>query len=627
MKKLFLILFFLSTLFLAGCLTRPTEFLLVFETNGGSEIRDYTVQINEPFVMPMNPIRRGHTFLGWYLDNNTFDEPLPSDFYMLNQTGQTLTVYAKWRINEYSIHFDTVGGTHVSPQTHTYNSLVSPPPEPLKYGHSFVRWHPSVPGRMPAEDILVTAEWLPNRYTISFNSDGGSRVSSITRFFNAAITPPTNPTKTGYTFQGWNPPLPSTMPGEDMQVTAIWIPNLYTIHFNSNGGTNVPNMMLSFGSFINLPPEPTKEGHHFIGWTPPLPNLMPSHDLTVTAQWGLNEYTIQFQSNGGTQVDDITRPFGTRVFEPTSPTRAGYDFGGWYKDPQFTERYLFNTMGAQNITLYALWVPSISMVTVGNHNVTYTLPTGLNDETTTTVSGGFSMATTQTTYELWYVVRRWAQAHGYHFENLGREGHNGVIGAAATSRSLEPVTNISWRDTIVWINALSELRGLEPVYRTIDGVPIRDARLSNASAFDTMIQTNHNGYRLPTSDEWDMAARWRNTGGNEGILVGGRYWTPGTFLSGAMGTTTADNRAVAWFSGASGGNITRAVGLLQANHLGLYDMSGNVWEHTITLVGSNVVSRGGAYDSVSSRVRIGEINTSGQGSAWRDRGFRLARGG
>jgi formylglycine-generating enzyme required for sulfatase activity len=281
-------------------------------------------------------------------------------------------------------------------------------------------------------------------------------------------------------------------------------------------------------------------------------------------------------------------------------------------------------------------LPTVEMVQVGETETTYTIPTGIDDNGTDTVKGGYLMATTETTYELWHQVRIWAEANGYHFQNLGIEGNDGTAGAEPTEAKLEPVTTVSWRDVVVWSNAISEMFGYKTVYRTASDEIIRDSRDANGSVIDLAIQTSNNGFRLPTSMEWEMAARWKNDTSsiNGSILVGGRYWTPGRYASGASTSYLLSDatRAVAWYSGASGGNFTRPVGQLLPNHLGIYDMSGNVGEWTYTTSGLGKVVRGGIFFLGDLYLQVGYIindnpavgtpypDTNGEGG-----GFRLVR--
>lgn len=269
----------------------------------------------------------------------------------------------------------------------------------------------------------------------------------------------------------------------------------------------------------------------------------------------------------------------------------------------------------------------IDMKRVGEIGVDYTVPTGTDDRGRATVTGGYLMATTQTTYALWYEVKVWAEANEYNFQNQGEEGSHGATGQPPTSASQAPVTNVSWYDTIVWLNALSDMHGLNPVYRDASNQVIRDSRRYNVRLLGT-VQTKNNGYRLPTSDEWEMAARWKhdteNTDGS--ILVGGRYWTPGNYASGATDDyhNEAATRAVAWYAGAPGGDFTRPVGQLIPNHLGLYDMSGNVWEWTYTKNWSKRVLRGGWFIDADS-MRLGSSDSFYSFDVSSDFGFRFVR--
>jgi formylglycine-generating enzyme len=366
---------------------------------------------------------------------------------------------------------------------------------------------------------------------------------------------------------------------------------------------------------------------------------MPAYNVTLFAKWLINQYTISFESNGGSAVESITQDFGSEVTEPNEPEKAGYYFSGWFTNEQQTTPYTFTTMPAENVALHAKWLGP-NMVQVGELGTTYTIPIEPDDSRTATVEGGYLMATTETTYELWYEVRVWAEANGYFFQNFGLPGSHDSNGdgwwvnypseapAVNEDNKNQPVTYVSWRDVIVWTNALSEMTGLDPVYRIPEGVIIKDSRDSNASQVDSAIQTENNGYRLPTSMEWEMAARWRNGSGDGAILVDGRHWTPGDYASGATAdyNNEAETRAVAWYSGATGGNFTRPVGQMMANHLGLYDMSGNVWEWTFSSSGSLRVVRGGNSRNVAYYTQVGYVLSDNPGYAGDGYGFRLVLG-
>ena len=260
--------------------------------------------------------------------------------------------------NSYTLTVDADNGTAVSKETYKFGTAITAPAAPTKTGYTFGGWDKTIPGTMPAEDVTVTATWKINQYTITFNTDGGSEVASITQDYGTAITAPAAPTKTGYTFGGWDKTIPGTMPAEDVTVTATWKINQYTIAFDTDGGSEIAPITQDYGTAITKPTDPTKTGYTFGGWDKTIPGTMPAENMTVTATWKINQYTITFDTDGGSEIAPITQGYGTTIAKPTDPTKTGYTFAGWYTDVACTNAWNFgsNMLADHDMTLYARWV-------------------------------------------------------------------------------------------------------------------------------------------------------------------------------------------------------------------------------------------------------------------------------
>ena len=147
-------------------------------------------------------------------------------------------------------------------------------------------------------------------YTLTFDTNGGSAIAPITQDYGTAITAPADPTKTGYTFAGWTPAIPATMPAENMTIKAKWTMNQYTLTFDTNGGSTIAPITQDYGTAITAPADPAKTGYTFAGWTPAIPATMPAENLTVTAQWryngggssGYSYYTIKATAGAGGSI-------------------------------------------------------------------------------------------------------------------------------------------------------------------------------------------------------------------------------------------------------------------------------------------------------------------------------------
>ena len=136
--------------------------------------------------------------------------------------NEALTLYPVWNTNKYTITFDTNGGSEIAPITQDYGTEITAPDNPTRKGYTFKGWDKEIPETMPAENITVKAQWKINQYTITFDTNGGSEIAPITQDYGTEITAPDNPTRKGYTFKGWDKEIPETMPAENITITARW---------------------------------------------------------------------------------------------------------------------------------------------------------------------------------------------------------------------------------------------------------------------------------------------------------------------------------------------------------------------------------------------------------------------
>ena len=314
-------------------------YTITFDTNGGSEIAPITQDYGTEITAPDNPTRKGYTFKGW-------DKEIPK-----TMPAENITVKAQWEINQYTITFDTNGGSEIAPITQDYGTEITVPDNPTRKGYTFKGWDKEIPETMPAENMTVKAQWEINQYAITFDTNGGSEIAPITQDYGTKITAPADPTRKGYTFKGWDKEIPETMPAENMTVKAQWEINQYAITFDTNGGSEIAPITQDYGTAITAPADPTREGYTFIGWDRDIPEIMPAENITVTAQWEINRYTITFDTAGGSEIAPITQDYGTNITAPADPTREGYTFIGW-------DKAIPTTMPAENITVTAQWKDS-----------------------------------------------------------------------------------------------------------------------------------------------------------------------------------------------------------------------------------------------------------------------------
>ena len=330
-----------SDVTVSGSFTANSYFI-AFNSNGGSAVDTITVDYGTAISAPADPTRAGYTFAGW---NATLPETMPAE---------NLTFKANWTINTHNIVYVVDGDTFQTIAGVEFGARINTIAPPTKTGYTFGNWL-NVPLTMPDSDVTISGSFTINQYTISFNSNGGSTVDAITSDFGTAITAPADPKRTGYTFNGWDKDVPATMPAENVKLNAVWTINKHELVYVVDGKVYSIDTV-QYGGSISVIADAIKTGYTFSGWQN-VPLTMPDNDVTISGSFTINQYTISFNSNGGSTVDAITSDFGTAITAPADPKRTGYTFNGWDKDVPAT-------MPAENVKLNAVW-------TINKHQLVY----------------------------------------------------------------------------------------------------------------------------------------------------------------------------------------------------------------------------------------------------------------
>ena len=333
--------------------TAPT-YAVTLNTNGGTiadgkDVTGYTYGVGA--TLPTDVTRTGYTFKGWYDNEGLTGNPVTAIGGA--ETGNK-EYWAKWEANTYTVTLNTNGGTINSGNVTGYTYGVGatlPTADDMTYtGYTFKGWYDNegLTG-FPVTAISDTetgnkeywAKWEANAYTVTLNTNGGTiNNGNVTEYtYGVGATLPTDVTRTGYTFKGWydNENLTGSpvtaIGGTEMgnkEYWAKWEINQYTITFDTAGGSVVTPITQNYGTAITAPADPTKNGYTFVGWNPEIPATMPAEDLTVTAQWTLDLYTISYNLNNGTATgnpDSYT--VESDAITLNTPTRPGYTFTGW----------------------------------------------------------------------------------------------------------------------------------------------------------------------------------------------------------------------------------------------------------------------------------------------------------
>ena len=314
----------------------PTVYNITYNLDGGTNdpTNPVTYTVESPLITLAAPTKENYDFLGW----------TPSDNIPAGSTGDKVFT-ATWTPTVYNITYVMNNGTNdpANPATYTVESPLITLAAPTRAGYTFLGWTPS--DNIPAGstgDKEFTATWSdPIVYNITYVMNGGTNdpANPATYTVESPLITLAAPTRTGYTFLGWTPSdnIPAGSTG-DKVFTATWSdPIVYNITYVMNGGTNNPANPATYtveSPLITLA-APARANYGFTGWTPA--GTIPAGstgDLTFTAGWALNTYTVTFIDFDGTVLGTDTVGYGGDADAPADPEREGYNFTGW--DTDFT---------------------------------------------------------------------------------------------------------------------------------------------------------------------------------------------------------------------------------------------------------------------------------------------------
>ena len=292
-----------------------------FNTAGGTTVSNKKVPYKGLISVPKSPKKTGYTFLGWYKD-----KALKKTWNLKkNRATANMTLYSKWTINTYKVTFNSKGGTTVTQQKVRYKGHASAPKNPTKKGYKFVGWYKDSAYKKAwnyktsaiTGNITLYAKWAAvnvSKVKVTFNSNGGTQVPVATISYNSVVSLP-SVNKTGYKLAGWyqDSGLKKTWSSNTKVTTNItlyakWSPNTYTISYDSKGGNQVKNQLVTYGNLVPVPSVPTKTGYTFSGWytTSDLKTKYNfsnkvTANLALYAKWdivsGLNSYMAIIPSN------------------------------------------------------------------------------------------------------------------------------------------------------------------------------------------------------------------------------------------------------------------------------------------------------------------------------------------
>lgn len=433
------------------------SYTATFNGNGGGTPSPSTITKTYGSELGTLPTcsRTGYTFLGWYTASSG-----GTKISSTTKITGTVTYYAQWSINSYTLTYDANGGNAVSPASKSvqYGSAYGTLPTPTRastaqYSYTFAGWYTAATGgtqvtantTMGAGNTTIYAHWTATKrsYTVSYQTTYGTlnRTSQSVAYNSkgsCTLTMPNNTAEFTYTFVGWytaangggtkvSSELTLETPAITGNVTYYTYvtrsTKSYTHTFNANGGGTVSPATITkaYNTALGTLPTVSRTGYTFVGWfdtsaasggTQATTTTKVTGTKTWYARWSINSYTFTFDENGGNtpSTTTITKEYNTAIGTLPTCTRNAdntytYAFAGWFDTSASSggTQLATTTKVTSNKTWYARWTS-----TYKNYTVTWDGNGGTPSKSSSSFHYNDALGTLPTATRTGYTFKGWS---------------------------------------------------------------------------------------------------------------------------------------------------------------------------------------------------------------------------
>ena len=385
----------------------PVLHTVTVDSADGTKPTVHQVEDGQTLAKPADPVRDGYTFTGWQVNGDPFDftQPITGD----------VTITAGWEKNPaptpvtHTVTINPNNGQEPTVVNVEDGQTLAEPDAPTRDGYDFKGWQSNgtaydftqpVTGNLTIEAMWEKKPEEKKEHVVSVNPNNGDMVSTVKVKDGDTLPTPDTPTRDGYVFDGWyagDTQYDFTQPVTGaFTITAHWRKQAvtYTVSFDTNGGSTVPEQTVNEGEKAHEPSIPVRAGYTFNGWlldgqpydfdTPVVTNL------TLTADWEKNtppatvEHTVTVDPGNGDEPATYKVEDGKPFTQPDTPTRDGYEFTGWQVDGK---DYDFTQPVTADLTLTGTWSKK-ETPTPAIHTVTFDTDGGEPAITAQTITHG-----------------------------------------------------------------------------------------------------------------------------------------------------------------------------------------------------------------------------------------------